>query len=264
MSELSEKLMLKLKASSIHLGLSFLVFIVILYFILFEWYPEPFFTAQGGWLGIQIMAFVDLVLGPALTFIVFNHLKPRKEIIFDLSIVVVVQIAALLWGGYNVYTQRPVALVFWANAFYTVTSVDYSDQGIENPDFSRYSRNVPALIYSRPVTTRLENTVSMELTSKQIPVYAQVMFYEPFIENHSEVFKYQIDIDEVISRHVDLKADLHELVGDDVNRYNYIMLNAKYQNMILVFDDDGNLIGEVKTPNHDRVTGWTSMSAGFQ
>ncbi len=79
MSVLSEKFIVKVKASSIHLALSFLIFVVILYFILFEWYPEPFFTAQGGWLGIKIMAFVDLVLGPALTFIVFNHLKKKKH-----------------------------------------------------------------------------------------------------------------------------------------------------------------------------------------
>ncbi len=85
------------------------------------------------------MAFVQLVLGPSLTFIVFDHLKQRKVIIFDLSIIALVQAAALIWGGYQVYTQRPIALVFWYDAFYTVTSDDYSMQGIENPDFSQFS-----------------------------------------------------------------------------------------------------------------------------
>ena len=250
MSVLSEKLIFKLKASSIHLALSFLVFIVILYFILFEWYPEPFFTAQGGWQGIKIMAFVDLVLGPALTFIVFNHLKQKKEIIFDLSIVALVQVIALTWGGYNVYTQRPVALVFWTSAFYTVTSADYEEQGIDSPDFARYGANKPALIYSRPVLTELDIAESMKLTADQVPAYAQVLFYEPLTENISEIFKYNIDIDEVVYQNVEMKARLLEVVGEDISKYNYIALNAKYQNMILILDDDGSLIGEVKAPYH--------------
>ena len=87
MAALKDKLKYKLKAISIHLLLSLLIFVVILYFILFDWYPEPFFTAQGGWQGIQLMAFVDLVLGPVLTFIVYDQLKQRKLIILDLSVI---------------------------------------------------------------------------------------------------------------------------------------------------------------------------------
>ncbi len=248
MANLKKKLTSKLKATLIHLSISSLVFLGILYLILYQWYPEPFFTAQGGWQGIQIMAFVDLILGPALTFIVFNQLKPRKEIIMDLSIIAIVQIIALSWGGYTVYAQRPIALVFWANAFYTVTGDDYSDQGIDSPDFSQFSSHVPPLIYSRPLSSVLEMKKHENLTEQLIPIYAHISLYEKFEDNLSSVFLHEVAIDEIISKNANMKIQLEEIVHGDIASYKYIALNAKYRNMILVFEKDGKLIGEVKAP----------------
>lgn len=250
MNRLREKLKSKSKAAFIHLLLSLIVFSVVLYFILFDWYPEPFFTAQGGWQGTRLMALVHLVLGPSLTFIVFNHLKQRKEIFFDLSLIVVVQIAALIWGGYQVYTQRPIALVFWANAFYTVTGGDYSNQGIDSPDFSQFSEHVPPLIYSRPVKTILEMEQSRKLTEDSVPIYAQVSLYERVENNLSSIFLHEVDIEEVISKNVVMKAQLEKIVHGNIAGYKYISLQAKYQNMILIMDENGVLIGEVKAPYH--------------
>jgi len=248
MNSFKDKLIPKLKAASIHLSLSFLVFLVILYFILFYWYPEPFFTAQGGWQGIRLMAFVDLVLGPSLTFIVFNHLKQRKEIITDLSIIAAIQIGALIWGGHAVYTQRPIALVFWDGAFYTVTSEDFSEQGIDDPDFSRYSSHIPPLIYARSPKTQLEFEQFRRATKQSIPIYAQVSLYEKIEDNLSSVFIHEVDIEEVISINAVMKSNLEKIVHGAITDYKYVALNAKYQNMILVMEKNGTLVGEVKAP----------------
>ncbi len=248
MAALKDKLKYKLKATSIHLLLSLLIFVVILYFILFDWYPEPFFTAQGGWQGIRLMVFVDLVLGPALTFIVFNHLKQQKEIILDLSLIAVVQISALIWGGHTVYTQRPIALVYWGNAFYTVTSDDYSAQGMDNPDFSRYSAHFPPLIYSRPISTQEELVLSTELTKKLIPAYAHTSFYENIEDNLERIFDNEVNIEEVIANNEEMKVQLEKITHGDFAAYKYITLKAKYQNMILIMKHNGEIVDEIKAP----------------
>lgn len=248
MNSLKDKLIPKLKATLIHLSLSFLVFLVILYFILFEWYPEPFFTAQGGWQGIRLMAFVDLVLGPCLTLIVYNHLKSRRAIQLDMSLIVLVQIGALTWGGYQVYTQRPIALVFWANAFYTVTQEDYSSQGINSPDFSQYSQYTPPLIYSRKLETQAEVEVSKDLTGRLIPIYAQVALYENIEDNLSSVFSNGVDIKNVMAENATMKLELEKIIDGDIRDYRYLALRAKYHNMILIMDENGRLVGEVKAP----------------
>ena len=248
MNSFKDKLIPKLKAASIHLGLSILVFLVVLYFIFFDWYPEPFFTAQGGLQGMRLMAFVNLVLGPFLTFIVFNHLKPRKTMVFDISLIVLVQLCALVWGSYLVYTQRPVAMVFWNDAFYTVTADDYSEQGIDIPDFSQFSAHVPPLIYSRPLTTLIEMEQFRQLTEKKIPIYAHVSLYENIEGNLSSIFSHGVDIEEVISKNFSMKSQLEEIAQGNVADYSYIALKAKYQNVILVFEKSGSLVGEVKAP----------------
>lgn len=46
----------------------------------------------------------------------------------------------------------------------------------------------------------------------------------------------------------DMKKQLDEIVQDDVKAYRYVVLKAKYQNMILVMDASGHIVGEVKAP----------------
>ena len=44
-----ELLIIKLKATAIHFSLSIVVFVVLAYLILYHWYPQPYFTIDGGW-----------------------------------------------------------------------------------------------------------------------------------------------------------------------------------------------------------------------
>jgi len=243
---ISDLIKAKLKASGIHLGISVFIFFGVLYLILVEWYPGALFEAQGGWSGIKLMAAVDLVLGPSLTLIVFNHLKKRKEIILDLSLIAIVQLLALVWGGHSVYSQRPVALVFYESAFYTVTNDDYAVQGISRPDFSEYSSHIPPLIFSRQASNMFELEQSRQLTEQSIPAYAQVALYEKIDKKLDLIFSSQVNIEEVRLNNAEMKMQLDEIVQDDVTAYKYVVLKAKYQNMILVMDASGHIVGEVK------------------
>ncbi len=91
--------------------MSLIIFSILAYQIYYVWYPQPYFSVDGGWQGIRIIAAVDLVLGPLITFVIFDWSKPRKEILFDLAIIVVIQIGALVYGVVTTYDQRPVAIV---------------------------------------------------------------------------------------------------------------------------------------------------------
>ena len=248
MSTWKSKLKYKLRAAGLHLSASAVIFIGILYLILYQWYPEPFFTAQGGWQGIRLMAFVDLVLGPTLTLIVFNHLKKRREILFDMGVILSVQLTALLWGGYTVYTQRPLAMVFWVDAFYTVTQSDFEDQGIAVPDFSQYSDHFPPLVMSKPIESALEATQFKALTSRNVPAYAHVDTYRKIDDYLPQVFFNEVNISEVIERNKNMRQQLERITAGKIHDYRYVALIAKYQNMILVMREDGSVVGEVKAP----------------
>ena len=104
-------LITKLKATAVHLALSVALFIYLAYQIYYNWYPEPYFSIDGGWQGIRLVGAVDLVLGPLITFLIFDSRKPRREILFDLLVIVTIQIGALTYGIYTTYNQRPIAVV---------------------------------------------------------------------------------------------------------------------------------------------------------
>lgn len=224
----------KFKASGIHLLISVVIFFGVLYLILAEWYPGVFFSAEGGWDGIMLMAAVDLVLGPSLTFIIYNHMKARKEIVFDLSLVAVVQISALIWGGLQVYSERPVALVMWDGVFYTVTEDYYKKQGISLKDIATYSDEKPLLILAESDQS-LEQLEELQRLNNQedIPPYAQVHLYKSIKENTEAFFKERISAD-VWSDYIN---------QDISNTDDYIFLaKAKYKNLLVFMDADANLV----------------------
>ncbi|MBT8119542.1 MAG: hypothetical protein KJN89_07470 [Gammaproteobacteria bacterium] len=223
----------KLKASAIHLSISALIFIGILYLILVEWYPGVFFSAEGGWDGIKLMAAVDLVLGPSLTFIIYNHMKARKEIVLDLSLVAVVQISALIWGGLQVYSERPVALVMWDGIFYTVTEDYYKKQDISLEDVAAFSDEEPLLIYAEADYSLQKLEELQRLNLEKIPPYAQVHLYKSIKEHRDEVFENQISSDA-----------WSEYLQEDLSQSNdHVFLGkAKYKNLLIYLDSEADLV----------------------
>ena len=91
-----------------HFGISLILFLFLLSIIIFVWYPGDLIHA-GGWQGIKIVAGVDLVLGPLLTLVIYNPMK--KSLPFDLFVIAMIQISALGYGVWNVYNEKPEALV---------------------------------------------------------------------------------------------------------------------------------------------------------
>ncbi|MDO6681762.1 MULTISPECIES: hypothetical protein [unclassified Oceanobacter] len=97
------------QAFAAHFGISLVLFFILVALVFGVWYPGILSEADQGWhQALLMIAGVDLVLGPTLTLLVFNPAK--KSLKMDLSIIAVVQLAALIAGVYTVHTTRPVAL----------------------------------------------------------------------------------------------------------------------------------------------------------
>ena len=110
------------QAFSVHFLVSLLVVFNFAFLIFSQRYPEPFFSADGGWSILRIIILVDLVLGPCLTLIIY---KPgKKGLKFDMSAIAVVQLVALIYGGSILYQERPIFLVFSVDRFVLVSADD--------------------------------------------------------------------------------------------------------------------------------------------
>lgn len=114
----------RLSASGIHLGISLCIAALAAVLVFGFWYPYPYREISGGRSLFLLLVSVDVVLGPLITFTVFNRQKPRRELITDLSLVGLLQIAALCYGLWTVFAARPVHLVFEYNRMSVVHAID--------------------------------------------------------------------------------------------------------------------------------------------
>lgn len=98
-----------------HLLISAVVVGGLLLLILSYWYPTPLASATGIYQIILILACVDIIIGPILSFIVYN--KAKKTLKFDLLCVIVIQLMATTYGFYSIAQARPAWLVFTIDRF---------------------------------------------------------------------------------------------------------------------------------------------------
>jgi hypothetical protein len=91
------------------------------------WYPAPYGDISGGSKLLLILIAVDLVIGPVLTFAVFDRRKPSSELRRDLALIVAMQLAALAYGMFTVAEARPVVLALEGDRLRVVRAIDLSD-----------------------------------------------------------------------------------------------------------------------------------------
>lgn len=114
----------RLQASGIHLGISLVIAALAALLVFVLWYPYPYREISGGRELFLIVVTVDVILGPLITLAVFNRRKPRRELIRDLGVVGLIQLAALSYGLWTVFAARPVHLVFEIDRFRVIHAVD--------------------------------------------------------------------------------------------------------------------------------------------
>jgi hypothetical protein len=191
---LRQTLPARLRAAGIHLGISAVIFLAALYLILAQWYPGFHFAVDGGWRGVRIMAGVDLVLGPTLTLIIFNPLKARRLIAFDLACIGVTQLAALVWGFYAIHSQRPVLVSFYQGAFLSATEEPLKVEKYDLAGLKMLSDRHPALVFTaEPANDEEVTRAAMQELIGKVPLHADPHFFRRFEEHWPAVKAQALD-----------------------------------------------------------------------
>ena len=73
---------------------------------------------------ILLVIAVDVICGPLLTLVLFDPHKSRAELWRDLSLVVLVQAAAMSYGLWTAWEARPLYLVHEVDRFKVIAAVD--------------------------------------------------------------------------------------------------------------------------------------------
>ena len=144
------------QAFLLHFAASLAVFCALVALMVFYWFPGPLIFMEGGWDGLKIIAPIDLVLGPALTLAFYRPWK--KNVRFDMAVIVAVQVAALSYGVYAAYGQRTAAIVYAENRFETVSYGEFKAAQKNNQELGRPIKSIeelggrmPVLVYAKPI-----------------------------------------------------------------------------------------------------------------
>lgn len=93
-----------------HFSISCFIAFTIMVWVFFVWYPSPLAKAVGVTYIFLMMLAIDVIVGPILGLLVYK--EGKKSLKFDLSVIILIQIAALCYGVYSIAQGRPVWLAY--------------------------------------------------------------------------------------------------------------------------------------------------------
>jgi hypothetical protein len=128
------------KAAAIHLLFSCGLALFAGALVFGVWFPPPYFHASGGDRLVFILICVDLVVGPLLTLIIFR--SGKKGLKFDLAVIALVQVAALVYGLSIITVSRPAFVVATIRRFVVVPANALDDKDLAKAVVPAY-RNPP-------------------------------------------------------------------------------------------------------------------------
>jgi hypothetical protein len=123
----------------IHLSISFLIALLVIGLVFFIWYPSPLATAVGVTHIFLMLLVIHVILGPLLCLLVYK--EGKKSLKFDLSVIILIQIAALCYGMFSIEQGRPAWLVYNVDRFELVKKNELVDTNIQQaqPQFQKPS-----------------------------------------------------------------------------------------------------------------------------
>ena len=149
--------MTRWRASGLHLLFSIAIAAAVLALMLSLWYPGPLFEAAGGKDLLFILVGVNVVIGPLISLIIFR--SGKRGLNFDLAVIGVLQIGALIYGMHAVYLTRPIFIVFVVDQFQVASALQLDPEELAKakyPEFRQAPLGRPLLAFAELPTDRKE------------------------------------------------------------------------------------------------------------
>jgi hypothetical protein len=145
----------RLKAFGWHFCSSMVALLLVLGTLYLGWYRWPGWYLSGVLSVLPITIGVDAALGPLMTLIIAKETKSRDELMRDISIIVGVQLLALAYGAFTLWSGRPLYYAYSGRELSVVQASDLEPEEIAlgqqtNPAFAPYWYSRPQWVYAPP------------------------------------------------------------------------------------------------------------------
>ena len=234
-------------AAGIHLLISAAVAALAAVLVFWIWYPGPFRRLAGGRDLFLLVTSVDVVLGPCLTFAVFNIAKGMQHLRRDLAIIGVIQAAGFAYGLHTVYIVRPVAMVFEVDRLRLVTASDVSDAelGKGPPEYRTLPTTGPWLLGARKPERGSESNDALFTSLSGLDIGYRPLFWQPYEKSAAMALARSMPLallfDHYPNRADELRQRLREM-GADAATHRFLPTIAR-GDWVAVIDKAGAVVG---------------------
>lgn len=229
----------------VHLFVSFMIALLAVIMVFYVWYPSPLAKANDVSHIFLMMLAIDIIIGPLLTLLVYK--EGKKTLKFDLSVIILIQVSAFLYGFYTIAQGRPAWLVFYHDRFDQVTVVEISQKNHEK--FKYEYKNAPmlgpkfvAVKFSNNSETRKKDTL-LELSGTTLAMRPER--YLPLMDIKDQIrekalnlellrdFNSPLEIDKILKKYptatawLPLKTNTNDMV---------VLINTKKAEIVKIVD----------------------------
>ena len=232
----------RFRAFGIHFLISLCLAAIAALLVFFVWYPFPYREVSGGRELFLILVSVDVILGPLLTFSIFDRRKSRRALAFDFSVIGLAQLAALSYGLWTVFVARPVHMVFEYDRFRVVHAIEVPENLLTK---------TPAEIVALPITgpTMLSIRVAkgneiVDVTLAELngtPASARPDFWQPYESARSSVLQHAKPASALLTRFPGQAALINhgiESAGRPAEQLLYLPLFGRKEFWTVLIDKD--------------------------
>ena len=215
------------------------------------WYPGPLFALEGGRDGLLLVVLVNLVLGPALTLLLF---KPGKRGLWlDMTVVVLLQLGALGYGVWVLHDTRPILLVHADDHFAPLTRATLTDWDPGGAMLARWGRlTLQEVQVDLPDDPEAYAAVLRECRSRPGGLFTLFDRYQPLASAWQRTLRDAVRIEPYVARTAEWRAQLDEVLADlgrPLETLAFFPYIGRQTRAFLVFDrSSGTLVGLLHIP----------------
>jgi hypothetical protein len=200
------------RAAGLHFLISLALAALIAGLVFFLWYPGAYRLLSGGRDLFLLVITVDVILGPLLTFAVFDLRKGWRHLRRDLAVIGLVQLGALAYGLHTVLIARPIAMVFEVDRFRVLNSSEIRLEELPQarPEYRTLPLSGPWLLGARKPRDRAEASDALFKALDGIDIGQRPTFWQPYSESSRDALARSRPVAMLLAHYPERAAELQD------------------------------------------------------
>ena len=231
----------KIKYFLSHLIVSLLIACCCLILVFYVWHPVPLAKAIGVTHIFLMMLTIDVVLGPLLTLIIAK--EGKKSLKFDLIVICLLQISALIYGMYNITVSRPIWITFDTMRFELVqaNNIPQEDMKLAMSPYNDLGWREPQIVAVKLARNNEEksNRTFLELHTGVAPSMRPTL-YEPISKQSHLIHSQSHAIKELYSFNSENKVNMILVKYPPATAF--LPMKASAVDMTVLIDQKANVV----------------------